>query len=114
MPFAPDPVRAPRQRPKETSMPYVLKGRNMHALPLSVSLPRTPPGVRTMTLLISVAVAGAFVYAAIVTSAHQSASAAARIASGESHSCELTGSGGVRCRGYNDDGELGDGTTRTR
>jgi alpha-tubulin suppressor-like RCC1 family protein len=38
---------------------------------------------------------------------------AATVATGTSHSCEVTSTGGVRCWGFNGHGELGDGTTRS-
>jgi alpha-tubulin suppressor-like RCC1 family protein len=41
-------------------------------------------------------------------------SGVASVASGGSHSCAILSSGGVKCWGYNGNGELGDGTTTHR
>jgi hypothetical protein len=95
-------------------MPNVAKGKNMHTDPWKVLRIGAPLSARSMTLLVSVATASAFAYAAFATIDHQTALATAWITAGESHACELARSGGVKCRRDNGDGELGDNTTSTR
>ncbi|MEP7084264.1 MAG: hypothetical protein ABI854_05960, partial [Betaproteobacteria bacterium] len=92
---------------------YLAKGKIMHSLPWKISPLRVPFPAATLMTLVSVATAGAFLYAMAVMLAHQRAANTARITAGEAHACELV-DGGVRCWGYNTDGELGDSTTMAR
>ena len=65
-------------------------------------------------LAIAVATLACFGYAAGELRVYADTLDTPRYAAGAAHVCRITATGGVRCRGANENGELGDGTHRSR
>ena len=86
-------------------MPIVLKGRIMQSLQWKESRTGAPLNVRTLALLVSIALASVLLYGAVARLSPQTVSAAIRIAAGEWPGCELTSDGGISCGGDSRDSE---------
>jgi hypothetical protein len=80
-------------------MPIVVKGRIMESLQWKESRTSAPLNVRTIALLVCVAIASLLAYGAVAKLSPETISTAIRIAAGEWPGCELTSDGGISCGG---------------